>query len=285
MRIVKPKVEEIKDFEGVDNFYKAVARAARICYASDKTTDDKELCKRLIEKKHYSPFAHAIIYIRTESAYRNFSIMNNIVYNNKFTIPYKSHTFFAVNGRVIVEEIEKWIGNLELSSGIFEYLETFLANIKTIESPFRGYFKSFIVDTSIGTTREFNRHHDNFYICEQSTRYCNYSKDKFGGEISVNEPYWVIDDVLKDEVYKQAYAEWYESLVSSESKYFNMLNEGVPTDIARGVLPLDTHTRCIYTATIEEWNHIIQMRYYGTTGKPHGDAKIIAGKILNLIEE
>ena len=53
---------------------------------------------------------------------------------------------------------------------------------------------------------------------------------------------------------------------------------------ARGVLPLDTATVCIYTYSIEEWRHIIDLRYYGTTGKPHPNAKIIAGMIKDNLE-
>ena len=55
---------------------------------------------------------------------------------------------------------------------------------------------------------------------------------------------------------------------------------------ARGVLPIDTATKCAYTYSIEEWRHIIDLRYYGTTGKPHPNAKIITGmirdKLINL---
>ena len=54
-------------------------------------------------------------------------------------------------------------------------------------------------------------------------------------------------------------------------------------DEIRGVLPLDTHTRVIYTSTISEWNHIIDLRLKGTTGKSHGDIMIIADKIDKLI--
>ena len=71
MKIIEPSVIEVKDFEGVDNFYKAVARAARICYASDKTTNDKELCERLIKSKHFSPFEHAIVYLWRSQIVRN----------------------------------------------------------------------------------------------------------------------------------------------------------------------------------------------------------------------
>lgn len=54
---------------------------------------------------------------------------------------------------------------------------------------------------------------------------------------------------------------------------------------ARGVLPLDTSTRCIYTYSVREWRHIIDLRYYGTTGKPHPNAKIIADMIRNNLME
>ena len=52
----------------------------------------------------------------------------------------------------------------------------------------------------------------------------------------------------------------------------------LPQD-ARGILPIDTATVCAYTYTISEWRNIIDLRYYGTTGAPHPNAKIIAGMI------
>lgn len=54
---------------------------------------------------------------------------------------------------------------------------------------------------------------------------------------------------------------------------------------ARGVLPLDTATRCIYTYSIDEYRHIIDLRYYGTTSKPHPNARLIAGMIRNNLME
>lgn len=287
MKIVKPKVEEIKDFEGVDNFYHTVARAARICYASDKTTEDKELVERLIKSKHFSPFEHAIIYVKLGDLNKfkkniNKSTTDYLSNYPKECIKYIVDKYneeekcyeLAINGRVLIETA------LCHSDYPMQTLEGTLEVMKKYEID-RHWFRSFIVDTSIGCTREMNRHHDNFCICEQSTRYCNFSKDKFGGEISVNEPYWFDNE----EYYNKMFSYWDYSIQVAEKQYLDALNAGVPTDIARGILPLDTHTRCIYTATIEEWNHIIQMRYYGTTGKPHEDAKIIAGKILNLIEK
>ena len=285
MKLIEPNVQEITNFEGVDNFYKAVARAARICYASDKTTDDKELCAILIEKKHFSPFEHAIITIKEsyeEEKTDFFADLYNNIYNNNYTIIPDGKDYISINGRVLIESIIKAKDSNLIINSTIKLIDLVLEHLKErdINVP---TFKSFIVDTSIGCAREMNRHHDNFYIVEQSTRYCNFSKDKFGNEVAFNKPYWIIGDILKDEVYNQSYPEWYQSLVYSESKYFNMLNEGVPIDIARGVLPLDTHTRAIYTATLEEWQHIIDLRLKGTTGKPHGDIMIIADKIDKLI--
>jgi len=287
MKIIEPNVQEIKDFEGVDNFYKAVARAARICYASDKTTDDKELCERLIKSGHTSPFAHAILYIPIYGEFRKWAIENKeskewkIIDTAKFTkyivseySEDKGHFELAINGRTLVESA------IEHSDNIIQALDDTLKIIKMFELN-NHWFKSFIVDTSIGCTREMNRHHDNFYICEQSTRYCNFSKDKFGGEIAINKPYWYDTDEVNP-CYKCA---WESAIADAEQHYFEMVRGNVSTDIIRGVLPLDTHTRAIYTATTNEWQHIIDLRLKGTTGKPHGDIKVIAEKINNIINK
>ena len=76
---------------------------------------------------------------------------------------------------------------------------------------------------------------------------------------------------------------WDYSIQVAEKQYLDALKAGVPTDIIRGILPLDTHTRAIYTSTIEEWQHIIDLRLKGITGKPHGDIMIIASKINELL--
>lgn len=308
MKIIEPKVQEVKDFEGVDNFYKAVARAARICYAKEMLTEeqvqyllqqgemtlsesikniasienDKALCARLLKSKHYSPFSHAILHLK--STYMELTADNEfidraltVIYGNKYALQYYGGEII-VNGRIIVEAIDS-IEELSI-----ERLDEVLNFIKSNNLEFVGdvhpyHFRSFIVDTSIGCTREMNRHHNNFYICEQSTRYCNFSKNKFGGEISVNEPYWFDNE----EYFNKMFPYWDYSIQVAEKQYLDALKAGVPTDIARGILPLDTHTRAIYTATLEEWKHIIDLRLKGDTGKPHGDIKIIAEKINNLI--
>lgn len=282
MKIIDPRVTEVTDFEGTDNFYKSVARAARICYASDKTTDNIELVRRLIKSKHYSPFAHAIVYIdynRYPGEINKYEedILFECV-SSEYSIELHSGSVIAINGRLIVEACAKIVKKYpEITLDTLDVLDSFLLYLKTIETEVDDGFKSFIVDSSIGCTREMGTHHDNFYKCEQSTRYCNFSKDKFGGEVAFNKPYWFDDE---SNTVKQV---WMSSMQIAESEYFDLLYLGMATDQARGVLPIDTHSRAIFTATIQEWNHIIDLRHKGTTGKPHGDIAIIAGMINEMI--
>lgn len=283
MKLIEPNVTEITDFEGVDNFYKAVARAARICYASDKTTDDKNFVENLIKSKHFSPFEHAIITIKEsyeEEKNDFYADLHDNIYNNNYTIIPDRKDYIIINGRVLIESIIKLKGTNRIINSTTELLDLTLKYFKEKEINVPT-FKSFIVDTSIGCTREMNRHHDNFYICEQSTRYVNFSKGKFGGEVAINIPYWLTEEhelfATKEYLtYMQAMSDLYVKL--NEADY-----QGLPLDAIRGILPLDTHTRAIYTATIEEWQHIIDLRLKGTTGKPHGDIMIIADKIDKLI--
>jgi len=297
MKIVKPNVQEITDFEGVNNFYHAVARAARICYASDKTDNDKELCERLIKLGHYSPFEHAIIYLWNNEVMKHigekYTYLQYIYggcLDSKYTVIryYEdgiNDTQFAINGRIIVELAEEFhqhnpdIPTIVIIDRFLEQAKQIVKHITLPEIPLpKPVFKSFIVDTSIGCTREMNRHHDNFYICECSTRYCNYAKDKFSKEVAFNKPYWY------DNASYAKQNKWEFAMRQTENNYIdNAVSDEFTTDEIRGVLPLDTHTRAIYTATIEEWNHIIDLRLKGTTGKPHGDIMVITKKIADLL--
>jgi thymidylate synthase (FAD) len=138
---------------------------------------------------------------------------------------------------------------------------------------------TFKVVTQISTSRELNRTSPN-NISEQSTRYVNLSKK--GGAIC--QPHWMTDEDVE---------KWEDDDLDSNSKlsvylnscerafedYNNLLELGMLPEDARGVLHIDTATVCVYTYTITEWRHILDLRYYGTTGKPHPNAKIIAGMI------
>ena len=103
-----------------------------------------------------------------------------------------------------------------------------------------------------GVTHEIVRHRLASY-CQESTRYCNYSKGKFGGEISVIEPLYLEKD-------SPAYAAWQCACETAEAAYFSMLDFGCTPQEARAVLPNSLKTEIVMTANIREWRHFFRQR-------------------------
>lgn len=103
-----------------------------------------------------------------------------------------------------------------------------------------------------GVSHEIVRHRVASY-CQESTRYCNYSKDGFGNEITV------IDPCFFDET-SPAYGEWYNACAETEKRYFNMLAAGCSPQEARSVLPNSLKTEVVMTANIREWRHFFKLR-------------------------
>lgn len=116
---------------------------------------------------------------------------------------------------------------------------------------------------------------------QESTRYCNYSKDKFGREITVIEPCFYrdipeqtklgIQDVLEGRTFKvlnepsvtkemRRYLNWYEACQFAERRYFDMLDAGAKPQEARSVLPNSLKTEIWMTTNFREWRHILELR-------------------------
>lgn len=107
----------------------------------------------------------------------------------------------------------------------------------------------FIVDR--GVSHELVRHRIASYS-QESTRYCNYSKNKFGEEITVI-------DIKKFTTIEQ-YEEWLSAMADAERHYFNMIKLNAKPEIARSVLPNSLKTEIIMTANIREWRHFFRLR-------------------------
>jgi len=151
----------------------------------------------------------------------------------------------------------------------------------------------FIVDR--GISHEIVRHR----LCsfaQESTRYCNYSKGKFGHEITVIEPcFWrpCQDDIVKihgnkflqakyganDDTVK--YVLWYNSCQIAEERYFELLEKGATPQEARSVLPNSLKTTLIVKADMREWRNIFKLRAAGEHGKPHPQMLEIMVPLLN----
>lgn len=143
------------------------------------------------------------------------------------------------------------------------------------ESAFAILRMTFVVTTQISTSRELNRTSPNS-IAEQSTRYCNLEKK---GGVQIARPHWYLNGTR-----------WQRMVYSfvcrvCEWGYNRLLKSGLKPEDARGVLPLDTYTVVAYTYTIAQWKDIIDLRYHGTTGKPHPNAHLVAEQLRNKILE
>ena len=112
-----------------------------------------------------------------------------------------------------------------------------------------------------GVTHELVRHRLASYS-QESTRYCNYSKGKFGNEITVIEPcFW--------EENSPEYQMWKKACEFSETMYMDLLNEGATPQQARSVLPNSLKTEIVVTMNVREWRHFLEMRLVGIAGAPH----------------
>ena len=108
----------------------------------------------------------------------------------------------------------------------------------------------FIVDR--GVSHELVRHRLASYS-QESTRYCNYSGDKFGNEITVIEPCFARDRS------GERYA-WRDACEEAERYYFKLLNLGWTPQEARSVLPNSLKTEVVMTANLREWRHFFRLR-------------------------
>lgn len=119
--------------------------------------------------------------------------------------------------------------------------------------------------TDRGVTHEIVRHRLASYS-QESTRYCNYSKDKFENEISVILPVWfsaddketrVIDSGIVDDT---EYGVWKAACEASQDYYFALLRRGQTPQQARAVLPNSLKTELVMTANLREWKHFFDLR-------------------------
>lgn len=105
-----------------------------------------------------------------------------------------------------------------------------------------------------GVTHEIVRHRIASYS-QESTRYCNYSKDKFRNEITVIEPFF-----WKTDINKEKYAVWKKSMEDAEKAYFKLLELGASPQEARSVLPNSLKTEIVITMNLREWRHFFKLR-------------------------
>lgn len=303
-------IEQEPDLLGV---YKQIEKAARISYKSeDKIAEGsaQKMVDTLIKNKHFACLEHGTIYLQiwydisAIGSYQSSGI-SKYVQNPYSKVVFDDgcdfrSAYITTNARVIVEN--GWEDDLKYMCEPTEYHE------KRITAKFI---------CSIGVGREVLRHRT-FSFMNESTRYCNYSKDKFNNELTYIIPQWIykvqteqadyerwpeggkkeeLMDYTGQELIKMLSCEdrgvacWIDTLYEIESSYMYLTQVDehylLTAQEARGILPLDLKSELVVTGFVSDWLHFFALRsYIAATGKPHPDLQVLAdGLLLEFLDK
>lgn len=265
MKLIKPSWKILEQESGIDGIYKAIERAGRTCYKSeDKITENsaKPFVDRMVKSEHGAMLEHGTVYLKLTPSeihiyhkYRDNPYTNVNVVNSEDPYPVPTY-YISTNYRVLVEH--GWLNDLKYLCEPTEHHE-------------KRITVRFICDR--GVSHEFVRHRV-FSFAQESTRYCNYSKDKFGNELTFIEPCWLEDYNYEGNTY---YNGFLVALRAAEANYLNLLkqwedkipdkryktgfrnNPWTPQQ-ARAVLPNALKTELVMTGFINDWKHFFELR-------------------------
>lgn len=269
MKIINPSFEIIEQQAGLEGMYKHIELAGRTCYKSeDKITEDsaKGFVDRMIKSGHGAMLEHGTVYLKVPLFGPKLAFRKSLVefyrdnpYSKVVVVTSYSHEEYAyitTNYRVLVEG-------------------KFLEDLQYICEPTKYHEKRITVRFTCdrGVTHEFVRHRV-FSFAQESTRYCNYSKDKFNNEITYIMPCWLPDGDLSvpaEECFKYA-------LIKAEQAYFQLLKEGWTPQQARAVLPNAIKAELVMTGFVSDWKHFFFLR---DAAAAHPQARELAKPLHN----
>jgi thymidylate synthase (FAD) len=158
-------------------------------------------------------------------------------------------TCYKSENKITEESAEKFVSSL-IKNGHEAVIEHYSITVR------------FICDR--GITHEIVRHRMASYA-QESTRYCNYSNDKFGNEINVIDIAGGIQldtkmNNLSPEIIDAIINEWLNAMKDAEEHYMKMLELGSTAQIARSVLPTSVKTEIVVTINLREWRHFFNLR-------------------------
>ena len=298
MKLIDSQVFEITELD----IFKKIELIGRTCYKSESSiTSDSasRFVTNLVKNQHLAMLEHADITFMAHRDYIQQDLDNGISPNPFLTVtiePGADHALVTSNLRVLIEGegalldclrsmlcygapdiadvlIPDFTPQLDIDDGCI--LQPSQMHPKFQDKHIRKTFR-FITDR--GVSHELVRHRVASFA-QESTRYCNYQKDKFGNEITFIKPStW-------DEMPSFAQLRFKESLKSSEEAYMALIDNGLKPQQARAVLPNALKTEIIVTASEAEWHHIADLRLRGTTGAPHPDIKELMQKLQSIFPE
>lgn len=291
MKLCKPLFEIWEQSAGLEGVYKQIEKVGRVCYKSeDKIIEDsaKPFVDRMIKSGHGAMLEHGTVYLYirrkgNESLEVDRYLMNpySRVIFRQFPNSRDMEIYITTNLRVLVEN--GWLKDLEYICEPTEFHE-------------RRVTVHFVCDR--GVSHEFVRHRV-MSFAQESTRYCNYSKDKFDNELTFIIPCWLdiptghyaywdgdwcdIDKMkiqLPEGEHKDIDA-FLWTLNNAETHYTLLINSGWKPQEARAVLPNSLKTELVVTGFVSDWKKFFRLRSrIAETGKPHPQAKELAEPLM-----
>lgn len=245
MKLIKPSFDIWEQPAGLQGVYKQIERVGRVCYKSeDKITDGsaKPFVDRMIKFGHGAMLEHGTVYLDVPNSAGDYNLVPFFASNPYSRVAIRPlddrvHNYITTNFRVIVENFAE-----EYIPDILQYL------CEPTEYHEKRITVYFIADA--GVMREFFRHRV-MSMAQESTRYCNYLRDKFGNSITVIYPCW-----LKEE----EELEFEEDMRVIEEIYFKWLRKGWTAQQARVFLPLGVKAEAVMTGFISGWKHFFFLR-------------------------
>ena len=297
MRLVNQSVEEWYCGYTLPEIWAHIARCARVCYQSTPRSNDEteeEFVKRVILrgysledisksrelqlKLHLSVLEHGTVYLDIPNNVRTLEFLDFFRNNNKYSKTYQ-HGNLRRNSVAVTTNMRVIVENNLMSCLTYLCAPTEYHSLRTTCS----------IITDIGVARELARHRTHS-ISEESTRYCNYSKDKFGNELTFIKPCCLNDEKLK--LYgdyhtvirdKSPESIFIANLNNVEKDYVDLIKLGWTPQQARQILPLSTKVQTIHTAFESDWAEFISLRADACSGSVHPNMKVIANKIKCLM--
>lgn len=299
MRLINQSVEEWYCGYTLPEIWAHIARCARVCYQSTPRSNgetEEEFVKRVILrgysledigksrelqlKLHLSVLEHGTVYLDIPNNVRTLEFLDFFRNNNKYSKTYQ-HGNLRRNSVAVTTNMRVIVENNLMSCLTYLCAPTEYHFLRTTCS----------IITDIGVARELARHRTHS-ISEESTRYCNYSKDKFDNELTFIKPCQLNDEKLK--LYgdyhtvirdKSPESIFVANLNNVERDYLDLIKLGWTPQQARQILPLSTKVQTIHTAFESDWVEFISLRADACSGSVHPNMKVIADKIKCLISK
>lgn len=304
MKLCKPLFEIWEQSAGLEGVYKQIEKVGRVCYKSeDKITEDsaKPFVDRMVKSGHGAMLEHGTVYLKVIN--KGLSLCNyekDHIEDKYINNPYSKVVFGKYPKYNSYEEKLKATQEVYITTNYRVLVENgWLDDLQYICEPTEFHEKRitvhFVCDR--GVSHEFVRHRV-MSFAQESTRYCNYSKDKFGNELTFIKPCW-LDIPTGQYVYWDG--DWCDinkmkiqlpegehkdidaflwTLNNAETHYTLLINSGWRPQEARAILPNSLKTELVVTGFTSDWNHFFDLRARGTTGAPHPQAKELAEPLM-----